>query len=100
MQDYCDRFHELIAIVNPFEMVLCSIVVGSLPVKVSGLDRALQMTHSHVIHVTCFVNMVNLVSASTVSMPNFSGIMDHGLSCRSQEIDDVAASDSQTRCRV
>jgi hypothetical protein len=57
-------------------MVLCSIVVETLLVQVRGLDRALQMSDSRVIHVKCFAHLANLVLASTVSTPNFSRIMD------------------------
>jgi hypothetical protein len=58
-------------------MVLCLLVFGNLLVQVSGLDRTLQMTQGPLIHVKCFANMPNLVSAWTVSTPHFSRIMDH-----------------------
>jgi hypothetical protein len=54
-----------------------SIVADNLPVKVSGLDRALQMNDSPVIRVKRFAYMADLVSASTVSRPNFSRIIDY-----------------------
>jgi hypothetical protein len=61
IEDYCDLFCELIAIVNSFGMVLCSIVVDNLPVQVTRLDRALQVNDSPVIHVKCFAETLNLV---------------------------------------
>jgi hypothetical protein len=76
IQDYCDLFCELIAIVDSFGMVLCLNVVDNLLVQVSGLDRALQVSDCPVIHVKHFAHMANLVLGSTVSMPNFSPIMD------------------------
>jgi hypothetical protein len=77
VQDYCNLFPELMAILDSFGLILCSIVVDSLPAQVGGIDRALQLNNSHAIHVKCFAHMANRVLATTLSTANFAWIMDY-----------------------
>jgi hypothetical protein len=77
IRDHYERFCGLMAIADSFGMVLRSIAVDNLPVQVSGLQGALQMSGSPAIHMKCFTYIVSLVLASTVSTSNFSRIMNH-----------------------
>jgi hypothetical protein len=77
VQDYCNLFFELMAILDSFGLILCSIAVENLPAQVGGVDRALQLNNSPAIHVKCFAQMANRVLASTGSTANFARIMDY-----------------------
>jgi hypothetical protein len=98
IQDYCDIFCELIAIVNCFGMIRRSIVVDNLPVQVSGLGRALQMSDVSLIHVKCFCPYGKSCFSIDRFHPTF--LTDYELSCRSPKVAEVSASDSTTRCKM
>jgi hypothetical protein len=76
VHDYCNRFSELMAILDSFGRILCSIAVDNLPAQVRGIDRALRLNNSPAIHVKCFAHMANRFLATAVSTANFVRILD------------------------
>jgi hypothetical protein len=57
--DYCNLFSELMAILDSFGVILCSIAVDNLPAHVGEVDRALQLNNSLAIHVKSSAHMAN-----------------------------------------
>jgi hypothetical protein len=62
------------AIADSVGLALSSILIHNLSVQGSGLEQAVQMSDSVVIHVKYFVHMASLGLASTACTPNFSRI--------------------------
>jgi hypothetical protein len=75
MDLYAQLFANLVEMVQPFNLVISSIVIDNLPAQASGLDSFLESTKSAILHVRCFAHMTNLILENTMCQADFANLM-------------------------